>query len=105
MTAKVAKNSNRGSKPGERRGGRRKGVPNKSTSSLKDLARQYTDDALLTLADIMADEGEPAAARVSAANAILDRGYGKPSQTIAGDQDNPLKTITEIRRTFVDPRP
>lgn len=36
-TAKIAANSNRGSKPGERRGGRRKGTPNKTTGALKDM--------------------------------------------------------------------
>lgn len=34
--AKVARTSNRGSKPGERRGGRQKGTPNKTTGALKD---------------------------------------------------------------------
>ena len=33
--AKVAKNSKRGARPGERRGGRKKGTPNKFTLSLK----------------------------------------------------------------------
>lgn len=98
MTAKVAKNSNRGSKPGERRGGRKKGTPNKATVAIKDAAREYTEKALLTLADVMTDEEQPAAARVSAANALLDRGYGKPSNVIAGDEDGgPIKTVSEIR--------
>lgn len=33
--AKMARNSNRGSKPGERRGGRQKGVPNKITTDVR----------------------------------------------------------------------
>lgn len=37
MTAKQASNSNRGSKPGERRGGRKKGTPNKTTGALKEM--------------------------------------------------------------------
>lgn len=36
-TAKVARNSNRGSKPGERRGGRQKGTPNKLSGTLKEM--------------------------------------------------------------------
>lgn len=32
----VAKTSNRGSKPGERRGGRKKGTPNKKTCEFKE---------------------------------------------------------------------
>lgn len=37
MTATVAKVSNRGSKPGERRGGRVKGTPNRLTSDVKAM--------------------------------------------------------------------
>src|SRR3546814_6895793 len=82
MTAgapKVAKTSNRGSKPGERRGGRTKGVPNKATASIRDIARQYTEEAVNGLVAVLRDLNEPAAARVSAAHSILDRGYGKHS--------------------------
>lgn len=103
-TAKVAKNSNRGSRPGERRGGRQKGTLNKATISLKDQAREYTAEALMTLAEIMANEGEPAAARVSAANALLDRGYGKPSTVLSGDEDGgPMKVAHTIRLVGVRP--
>lgn len=98
-----ASNPARGAKPGERRGGRQKGTPNKTTATLKELARQYTPDALKTLAQIMVS-GESEAARVSAANAILDRGYGKPSTVIAGDEDGgAIKTINEIIIRGVQP--
>lgn len=94
---KVAKSSGRGSKPGERRGGRKPGVPNKATASLKDVARQYTDDAIATLRTIMQDTQAPHAARVSAANSILDRGYGKPSQVLSGDEEGgPIVTRIEL---------
>jgi len=77
-------NSNRGSKPGERRGGRQKGTPNKSTSELRELARSYTDQAIKALVDIMLT-GSSEQARITAAGTILDRGYGKPSQPVDGD--------------------
>jgi hypothetical protein len=32
----------------------------------------------------------PAAARVQASVALLDRGWGKPKQTVGGDLGNPL---------------
>jgi hypothetical protein len=38
--ATVAKSSNRGSKPGERRGGRVKGTPNKTTATVKEALIQ-----------------------------------------------------------------
>ena len=35
-----------GAKPGERRGGRQKGTPNKATADIKALAQKYTPEAL-----------------------------------------------------------
>ena len=62
--------------------GRPTGSLNKTTSKqsqrLSELAKDYTHDALLTLVDV-AKNGRSDAARVSAANALLDRGYGKPA--------------------------
>lgn len=69
----------RGSQPGERRGGRKAGTPNKATATLRDAAQQYTPMALKTLADI-ASHGKTETARVMAADKLLDRGYGKPTQ-------------------------
>ena len=62
--------------------GRPTGSLNRTTSEqsqrLSELAKDYTLDALLTLVDV-AKNGRSDAARVSAANALLDRGYGKPA--------------------------
>ena len=62
--------------------GRPTGSLNKTTSAqslpLSELAKAYPQDALLTLVDV-AKNGRSDAARVSAANALLDRGYGKPA--------------------------
>ena len=63
---------------GIKTGGRQAGTPNKSTADMREAAQQYTADALQTLVDVMQDAGQPAAARISAATAILDRGHGKP---------------------------
>lgn len=54
----------------------------KVIGELRDLAREHTMPALQTLIDVAANKGEAGSARVSAANAILDRGYGKPSQEV-----------------------
>ena len=67
---------------GRREGaGRPAGAPNKATreqgAKLSDLAKSYTDIAFSTLVDV-AINGSSDAARVAAANAILDRGFGKP---------------------------
>lgn len=104
-TAKTVKASGRGSKPGERRGGRQKGTPNKATASIRDLAREYTHDALNTLVSVLAGgESIPAAAQVAAAKEILDRGYGKASTILAGDEDGgPMQMVTRIELVGVRP--
>lgn len=89
-----------GARPGA---GRKANVPNKATRTLKELAREYTPEALRTLAQIMT-KGESEAARVSAANAILDRGYGKPSTVLAGDEDGgAIQTVHRIILEAVSP--
>ena len=72
-----------GSKPGERRGGRKAGTPNKVTADVRALAQKYGPKALNTLAKIMDGSEQPAAARVSAAKELLDRAYGKAPQPFA----------------------
>ena len=61
--------------------GRPSGSTNKSSPEqsqrLSELAKIYTEEALETLVDV-ARNGRTDAARVSAANALLDRAYGKP---------------------------
>lgn len=74
-----------------KRGGRREGAGrpagrrNTATrtqgASLSELARKHTADALKTLVEV-AKKSESDSARVAAANAILDRGYGKPRQAV-----------------------
>lgn len=83
-------------------GGRVAGTPNKATASLKALAGNYTAQALEALASIMNDVEQSAAARVAAANSLLDRAHGKPRQELehAGSEPEPL---TVIIREFVKP--
>ncbi len=59
--------------------------------TLTDLAREHTVEAVQTLADIMRDEGAPAASRVAAADKILNRGWGQAPQTVTlADVREPL---------------
>ena len=55
----------------------------KVLGDVQELARQKSPEAITTLANIMHNEKAPPAARVAAANALLDRGYGKPTQPIS----------------------
>ncbi|KAB8122613.1 hypothetical protein D3W54_14730 [Komagataeibacter medellinensis] len=62
------------------------------------LARQHTTTAIDALAGI-AKSGESEAARVSAANSLLDRAWGKPKDTVSlenGGDGQPFQIV--IRR-------
>jgi hypothetical protein len=50
---------------------------------IQELARQRAPEALKTLGEIMADPKAAPAARIAAANAILDRGIGKPAPVVS----------------------
>ena len=80
-------------------GGRQAGTPNKATASIREAAQQYTDEALKTLVEVMGDETAPHAARVAAANSLLDRGHGKPRQELDVDHKGEL---THLIVKFVD---
>lgn len=67
-----------GKRPGA---GRPKGAHNKATADVKAAAQQYTDEALKALAAIMRDS-ESDAAKVAAIKELLDRGHGKPKQSL-----------------------
>lgn len=79
----------RGSKPGERRGGRKKGTPNKATADIKALAQVYTTEAVEELAVIMRGSDSDAA-RVAAIKELLDRGHGKVPQAVTGEGGGPV---------------
>jgi hypothetical protein len=86
----------RGSKPGERRGGRQKGVKNATTTDIKAVASLHGKEAIDKLVNLMkgADSEQ---VQVAAAREILDRAYGKAPQAIVGSEDGPpIKTILEV---------
>lgn len=69
---------------GKRAGaGRPKGSRNRTTRevgvAISHAAREYSTDALATLVDV-AQNGRSESARVAAANALLDRAYGRTVQ-------------------------
>jgi hypothetical protein len=53
----------------------------KTPTDIASLARSHTRTAIRTLAQIMKQPQAPYAARVAAAEALLDRGWGKPKQS------------------------
>lgn len=89
---------------GKREGaGRPKGAVNKATADIREAAQQFTDQALAVLVEVMT-QGDSAAARVAAANSVLDRGHGKPKQSLDVDADIRAQ-VTEIEWRVVDPNP
>lgn len=60
--------------------------------SIAELAREHSFEAVKTLVRVCKNQRAPAAAQVSAATALLDRGWGKPIQTVGGDPDHPFFT-------------
>lgn len=97
-TAKVAAgsrkpNPNRGSKPGERRGGRKPGVPNKLSGDVKAMILAALDEA-------------------GGIDYLLEQSKNNPSafmtllgkvlpMTVGGDPNNPIATSLTV--TFVQP--
>jgi len=64
-----------------------------------ELARTYTRVAISTLAEIAQDADSPTSSRVSAASVLLDRGWGKPLQSVAmavGGAGELAKLLAEI---------
>lgn len=74
----------------------------KTPTEIRSFARKHTEAAINCLAGIMNSSEAQDSARVSAANSLLDRGWGKPSQPISGDDENPLTIISRIERVIVD---
>src|SRR5262245_66323643 len=57
----------------------------KEIAEVKELAREHMPAAIEALVSIMNNPKASDAARVSAANALLDRGYGKPPQHLTSE--------------------
>jgi len=75
----------------------------RSLTEIRSLARSRTRSALNVLIAVMHNTKSPPAARIAAANAILDRGWGKAPQAIHNGDDGPLELIHRIERIIVDP--
>jgi hypothetical protein len=75
----------------------------KTITEIRSLARSHTRTALNVLVGIMRSKDATAPARVSAANAILDRGWGKAAQALENGDDGALELIHRIERIIVHP--
>jgi hypothetical protein len=75
----------------------------KTLTEIRSLARSHTRTALNVLVGVMRSKDATAAARVSAANAILDRGWGKAPQAIENGGAGAFEMIHRIERIIVHP--
>lgn len=81
--------------------GRPKGAVNKATADIREAAQEYSAQALQVLVQV-ATQGESEAAKVAAANSILDRAHGKPKQAVDLQADVRAE-IQAVEWRIVDP--
>lgn len=65
----------------------------KEDAEVKELARQHGKKALKKLVALL-ECGEKRT-ELAAANALLDRGFGKPSQAITGEDGGPVEHLVQ----------
>ena len=67
---------------------------------VRDMAQHHAGDAIATLAEIMGQQDAPASARIAAATALLDRGYGRPvdqrAMVLLAQNTDDLRAVTEL---------
>jgi hypothetical protein len=66
----------------------------KTNQEIRSLARAHTETAIRTLVGVMRQPKAPASARIAAAVALLDRGWGKPDRV----QENSAPITVVIKR-------
>lgn len=70
------------------------GRPQKNVDVIA-IARAYTTDAMKVLVEVMQDQDASAATRVAAAEALLARGWGRPSQAVTGADGGPVQMVVK----------
>ncbi len=92
------------------RGGRRPGAgrpvgsPNKLTRPLRELAALHSEDCIDVLVELR-DHAEAEQVRLAAANALLDRGHGRPRQEIDMNAGQSLTVIVNRGSHVLDVQP
>ena len=92
-----------GRRPGA---GRPLGVPNKLTRPLRELAALHSEGCIAVLVELR-DHAEAESVRLAAANALLDRGHGRPRQEIDVHDEGRVTIIVQgsTPRPVLDVRP
>lgn len=82
---------------------RRRSSRSRTLTEIRSVARSHTRTAIAVLVGVMRSENATPAARVSAASAILDRGWGKVAQPANNGEDAALQLIHRIEPIIVHP--
>ena len=64
--------------------------------TVAELAREHTGTALDALVRVIEDQSSPPSAVVSAATALLDRGWGRPKQEVSSTGGMVLQVVTGV---------
>jgi hypothetical protein len=73
----------------------------KALVEVKKLAQAHTEDAISALSEIVKNRDAPPAARVAASQVLLDRGWGKPTQTIDANVNFMDKMSVDEQRSLL----
>ena len=69
-------------------------------ADVRDLARTHTATAIACLVDVMTNLDAPFTARIAAATAVLDRGFGRPTVQVdvseAGDSTSMIDELKSV---------
>jgi hypothetical protein len=73
------------------------GVPNKASGAVRELAQKFGPEIIQRLADIAGLCGSAGSefemTRITAMRELLDRGFGKATQPIGGQDGGPLRMV------------
>jgi hypothetical protein len=75
----------------------------RAVTEIRSLARSYTRTAINVLVGVMRSKDATHTARLAAANAILDRGWGKAPQSLETVENGAIELIHRIERVIVHP--
>ena len=66
----------------------------KEVAHVKALAREWTEEAIRTLAEIMGDGSAPHSARVKASESLLDRAWGRAESTATLTMNSDVRELS-----------
>ena len=75
----------------------------RAVTEIRSLARSHTRTAIKVLVGVMNSKDATHSARLAAANSILDRGWGRPPQSLETASKGGGELVERIERIIVHP--